>query len=269
MLFADLTLARRLETAEAQWGVEYAEAQAHPHPESGATAEAVAGGYAVYAGAGSPMSRAIALGLNGPVTSEELEQVEALYFSRSAPAQVDLCPLADASLRELLSGRGYRLAEFNNVWVQELDGDESFAPPPPGVRVREAGPAEAELWARTVAQGFAGQEEVTPAEVEIAVSFFHMASSTCFLAWLDGDPAGGGAMATHRGLAALFSASTLPRFRERGVQTALLHARLAFAVAAACDLVVVQTEPGSASQRNVERLGFRLAYTKMTMIRDK
>ena len=53
--------------------------------------------------------------------------------------------------------------------------------------------------------------------------------------------------------------------RKLGVQYALIAARLAAATEAGCDLAVVYTEPGSESQRNVERLGFRLAYTKVTM----
>jgi len=48
----------------------------------------------------------------------------------------------------------------------------------------------------------------------------------------------------------------------------LLHARLTTAAAAGCDLATVQTAPGNASQRNVERLGFRLAYTKLALLRE-
>lgn len=70
------------------------------------------------------------------------------------------------------------------------------------------------------------------------------------------------------GQASLLKASTRLTFRGRGVQTALLHHRLALAAAAGCDLATVQTQPGSASQRNVERQGFRLAYTKATLVRD-
>jgi GNAT superfamily N-acetyltransferase len=82
------------------------------------------------------------------------------------------------------------------------------------------------------------------------------------------EPAGAAAVAIRRGLTALFTASTRVAFRGRGVQTALLQARLALAAAMGCDLAVVQTKPGSASQRNVERVGFCLAYTKVTMVRE-
>jgi len=61
----------------------------------------------------------------------------------------------------------------------------------------------------------------------------------------------------------LFGASTLPAFRNRGVQTALLKQRLARAAAENCDLAVCIAAPGSSSQRNVVRLGFSVLYTRV------
>ena len=49
---------------------------------------------------------------------------------------------------------------------------------------------------------------------------------------------------------------------HRGVQMALLQARLNTAREAGCDIAITLTTPGSASQRNVERAGFSLAYTR-------
>ena len=44
----------------------------------------------------------------------------------------------------------------------------------------------------------------------------------CYLAKIDGQPAGGGTLAMRDGVAGLFGASTLPAFRNRGVQAALI-----------------------------------------------
>jgi len=65
-------------------------------------------------------------------------------------------------------------------------------------------------------------------------------------------------MSIHRGVASFGGAGTLPEFRNRGVQKALLLARLAKAAEHGCDLAMVATMPGSGSQRNVERQGFRV-----------
>jgi GNAT superfamily N-acetyltransferase len=66
----------------------------------------------------------------------------------------------------------------------------------------------------------------------------------------------------------LCGAATLPAFRRRGVQSALLHARLAQARQAGCDLAVVTTQPGSKSQENVQRAGFELLYVRAVLVRD-
>jgi GNAT superfamily N-acetyltransferase len=60
----------------------------------------------------------------------------------------------------------------------------------------------------------------------------------------------------------LAMAGTLPEFRGRGSQAALIHARIGAAAAAGCDLVVATAAFPSSSHRNLERCGLRTAYTK-------
>ena len=79
---------------------------------------------------------------------------------------------------------------------------------------------------------------------------------------------GGATMRIYRGVAQLCGAATLPAYRRRGVQTALLEARLADAAAAGCDLAVVTTLPGSKSHQNVQRRGFEILYTRAVLVRS-
>jgi GNAT superfamily N-acetyltransferase len=83
-----------------------------------------------------------------------------------------------------------------------------------------------------------------------------------YLALVNGEPAGAALLALDDDVGYLANASTLPDSRNRGVQTALIAARIAEAVASGCDLVASQAQFGSASQRNLERAGLRVAYTK-------
>ena len=62
--------------------------------------------------------------------------------------------------------------------------------------------------------------------------------------------------------------ATAPAHRRRGVQTALLSARLADAAAAGCDIAVATTQPGSKSQQNVQRQGFDLLYTRAILVKQ-
>ena len=85
---------------------------------------------------------------------------------------------------------------------------------------------------------------------------------THYLARVDGEDAGAGVLFFHGGDAALANASTLERFRRRGVQTALVAKRLGVAAEAGAGLITGLTTFGSDSQRNMERAGLRMAYTK-------
>ncbi|MBD0325809.1 MAG: GNAT family N-acetyltransferase [Pyrinomonadaceae bacterium] len=267
-VFTDLAFARRLESHEG-YGIATSVATLRRlQPHVGGTVERIAGAYAIYAEHDPPISRTIGLGMNGAVTAVDVEQVEEFYRSRHMPSQIDLCPLADASLKELLNERGYRLHEFNNVWFQTLADYQAPEALAARVSVREADATDADAWIHAVSRGYAEHDdELMAAELKIATVFFHDPGTRCFLSLIDGEPAGGGAVFIHEGLAALFSGSTIPAARGRGAQTALLHARLRAACEAGCDLALIKTAPGNASQRNVQRAGFRLAYTKVTMRR--
>jgi ribosomal protein S18 acetylase RimI-like enzyme len=89
-----------------------------------------------------------------------------------------------------------------------------------------------------------------------------------YLATLDGVPAGGGSMRITDGIAQLTGAGTAPAFRRRGIQSALLAARLADATTAGCDVAVITVQPGSRSQQNAQRRGFDLLYTRAVLVKQ-
>lgn len=271
-LFPDRTLARRLELSEADNLRHYTDAFRSCYPGAHSAGLALDEAWVAYLGPGSPVGRAIGLGMLGPVQAETLEQVERFYVGYGAPIRIDLCPLADATLMTLLAGRDYNIALFKQVWARRLEDLIPFeAPPNPNLRVIEVSDAEVDVWVQVVAAGFNHQNELQGLDASIARPNYAMTNVRCFLAYLAGEPAGGGAVAidAQRRVATLFSTSTRPAYRQRGVQTALLKARLAFARAAGCQLAMVQTSPGSLSQRNVLRAGFALIYTKPTLERQR
>jgi ribosomal protein S18 acetylase RimI-like enzyme len=83
-----------------------------------------------------------------------------------------------------------------------------------------------------------------------------------YLARIDGKPAGAGLLSLEDDIGYLANASTLPEYRRCGVQTALIARRIEDAAAAACDTVCSGAAFGSASQRNLQRAGLQVAYTK-------
>lgn len=263
MIHAGLELARRLEAAEAHNGVACAEAHQRLHPALGAAVLEVGGGFALFVGLESPLTHAMGLGMRGPLHSDEMDQIEEFYRSRGAAISVELCPLADVSVVDLLGDRGYQVTEFNNVLVRPLAGEE-FGPPE---CVRLACVEQEHLWARTVGCGFLEKDELTAEEIDVGSAIWHMPGSRCFLAFGGGRPGAAAAMAMHLGVATLFADGTMRAFRGAGLQDALIRERLRAAVAEGCDLATASTMPGGVSQRNYERNGFRVAYTKTILVR--
>jgi len=258
----NMELAREIELAEAEAAVGCAQMMANLQADSVGAVEAIAGGYAVYCGAGNPVTQAVGLGLGGPVSKEEFDQLEAFYFSRNEPVRVETCPLADATLLEHYKDRGYHVSEFSNVMVRPVvDGAKS--PPTPGIEIRLVNKDELDLWVMTVAQGFAENYPVTHELLSVMKMFAMGKNTECYLARIDGRVAGGATLALRGRIAGMFGASTLPEFRKRGVQTALLHTRLRRAVERGCELAMSLAQPGSISQRNITRQGFQTLYTRV------
>lgn len=267
MIHAGVQLARRLEAADALNGVACAEASQRLNPGLGAAVMETAGGFAVFVGVDSPLTHAVGIGMRGTVRAGEIDRIEEFYGARNAPVSVDVCPLADASLVELLGARGYRVTEFNNVLVRTLPGAE-IGPAEGSVRKAVAdGAAEEQIWTLTVGRGFLEKDDLTPEELDVGRTIWHMSGARCYLAGSGGRPAAAAAMSMNGGLATLFADGTVPGFRGAGLQGALIRERLRAAAAEGCDLATAATMPGSVSQRNYERNGFRVAYTKAILVR--
>jgi hypothetical protein len=249
--------ARRLEFAEAA----NARGCMGTHPD--AAVLEIAGGIAVFTGAGSPLTHAVAIGLAGPVSAGELDTLEAFFRSRGARPTIDLCPFADTGLLPMLADRGYHLTEFNNVLVKRMAGAELTLTP----RVRRARPDEVDLWSHTVGRGFFETPALTTEEMDVGRAICAMPGALTYVATTEnGTPAGGGALAIHEGLATLFADSTIAEHRRQGLHRELILARLNEALVQSCELATASTLPGSISQRNYERLGFQVVYTRVTLV---
>jgi GNAT superfamily N-acetyltransferase len=171
-------------------------------------------------------------------------------------------------LIEALAGRSYRITEFNNAMARSTLG--GILPlRPPDVEIREAAAGDENPWAELLARGFLDREEVTADEIAVGRAVFRAPGSIAYWAFIDGQPAAAGAVAANHGAALLYADSTRPRYRRRGAHLALIGARLERARAMGCDLAASTVSPGSGSQRNYERLGFRICYTKVLVTADR
>lgn len=257
----DRGLARRLERAEAAANAAFVDARAQSEPELGATWIEVAGVYAMFDGTESPLTQTFGLGLFDDVGAAEFDAIEAFFWDRGAPVFHEVSPLIPNDTLARLSTRGYRPIELSTVLVCPVGvrADTRTS----AITARTIRTDEAETWSRVAADGWGSDSPELAAFIERFGRIITRATSVhCFLAEHDGEPIAAAAMSIHDDVALLAGASTIPAARRRGAQLALLDARLEFAAAHGVELAMVAAQPGSGSQRNAERQGFRTAYTR-------
>lgn len=262
--FVDVGLSRRLERAEAHANECFVEARAEQRPASGAAWVRIAGASAMFDGVGSPLTQTFGLGLFEEVTPEILTRIETFFHERGADVQHEVSPLAAPSLLPLLGGRGYRPSELTSVMFRPLGTAPASRLPGSGLlTVRLASSDERQSWADTSAKGWSEFPEAAALMADLGPLVVSARDVTAFFAELGGRPIATGCLSMSGGVALLAGASTIPEGRKKGAQLALLEARLQYAADGGCDLAMMCAQPGGASQRNAERHGFRIAYTRV------
>ncbi len=140
-------------------------------------------------------------------------------------------------------------------------GDVERAAPPPGVSVRRLERDEAETYTGVQSDDAPPGGGLTSAAINPWPAVYRRLAASygrhLFIAEIDGRPVARAALHISGKTGWLRGALTAPEARGRGIQRALISARVDAAIAAGCDLVGTMTEPDSVSARNLRRLGLR------------
>ena len=284
MLFADVPLAARIDRAEASLCAALAAGQpGGAAADDGVLVVPVSGGLAVCGKPGFPCNKVVGLGFEDEVEERSLDDIEEMWRARGEPVRVELSTLARPEVGTTLTRRGYRLLGFEHVLGLLLSAQDTDARSRaslarvPGLTIEAAGPEHRATWIDVAVTGFLHmdgsgaaidetfQREALHDVVSAAVS---AGGVDRFLARIDGEAAAAASLRIEGGIAQLCGAATLPQFRRRGIQTALLTARLRHAGHAGCELAVVTTAPGSKSQTNAQRQGFEPLYARAVLVKS-
>jgi GNAT superfamily N-acetyltransferase len=194
-----------------------------------------------------------------PAQPARAGQVTAFYRGLGLRGWTEVAPEPGVeALLDRLTDDGWAQTGF---WCS-FHGRPEPPPAPAGVEVVEATAEDMPSFARIHLDGHGvPNDDRGPAEAAVQ-AWFGRLGWRLYLARVDGVAAGSAALAVTDGLGYLANAATLPAMRGRGCQTALLARRIADAAAAGCDTIASLAEFGSASQRNLERAGLRVAFTQ-------
>ena len=211
------------------------------------------------------LNRAMGLGLAAPATEESLDEIVRFYASPGVPWMVPLGPGArPPELAAWLEARGFAPGY---AWMKFEHGPE---PPPAAetdLRVEDVGPECADAFAETFLAGYGA-----PAELEeLLAALVGRPGWHCFIAFDGCAPAATGALYVRGALGWLGVAATLPEYRRRGAQGALLAARIRRAAEVGCTRLVTETgerigDRPSVSYRNILRSGFAEAYIRPNFV---
>ena len=126
-----------------------------------------------------------------------------------------------------------------------------------GVVVRELARDEIGPWAAIIVEAAELPDAVAEAWRALEPHLALRPHDHRFVAEIDGRPVGTGALHTHHRVGWLRAGTVLSAFRGRGIQRALIGARIEHARRLGCDLVGASANQAGASARNMERTGFR------------
>jgi GNAT superfamily N-acetyltransferase len=274
------TTARLIEVAEVAFINAQLQGARQLFANDGFLAQPVGGGVAAVTKAsfGRKLNHVAGFGMDGPVTEKDLGIIERLYEKIGVPTEINLCPFAHPTALEQLNARGYKICAEMNVYAISLpeykteSENEATANGKQSsdnggkIAISHVSPEEHETFIKLSSSGFQTGNPESDLFHTLAATATIRPDTRLYFARIDGDIAGTAGMAlldTPLGrVAELYIDSTVPEFRGKGIQLALLRARLAEAKDSGCDLAAVTTWPTGTSARNVERAGFRLAYRK-------
>lgn len=272
-MFASIELARRIDAAEARLTESLGTVVAAAFPR--AFVERIGGGVVVFTGPASPMNKMIGVGFEGIPDEQQLRRIEDRFRDRDSSLQAEVSTLADPAFAAYLTTHGYVLQNFENVSGRPITMSDAN-PATPEEIVVGVGDTTDDEWLDAAITGFQHPDDrgvaadtLPPREVieESMRPFVGVRGFRRYAARIDGRLAGVASLRMDDRIAQLCGAATLPQFRRRGIQGALLRRRLADAHAAGCELAVLTTQPGSTSQANGHRQGFVLLYPRAILVK--
>jgi len=258
MIFPDKSLAIRFEHHLALDMQGYVRAFQQIFPDFETDELSIGGGVAICMGK-NYLNTAVGIGISDAVTAGDIDQLEAFFQSHQTPVQIETCAFTDKSLLDQLNQRGYHVADFTTAYTHDL---QDIPTTTSEIIVTPIDDSQRDLWVRTVID-IASDDHSTDTRLAQAVT--HRDKTVCFLATLEDVPVGASALSLRDEVAIFYFTATRQAYRNRGVQTAMIQARLAYAKSQGCEMVFATTNPGVQSMRNLMRAGFRVAYTRFEM----
>jgi hypothetical protein len=208
----------------------------------------------------------IGLGLEQTVTEEDIDNLVQLYHENGVPIGISLCPeIQNEQFIRWLTNRNFSIV---NHWVKMVRDDTPPRPANSDLRIEPVGPDQAVIAADLIIAGFELDEMLKP----VFSAFIGAKNNHAYIAWEGDTAAAVGILSLVDKIGHLNSAATLPEFRGRGAQGAIMARRIQDGIRLGCKSFITETwDPGGEinhSYNNMLRHGFELAYRRANWVLD-
>jgi GNAT superfamily N-acetyltransferase len=193
-----------------------------------------------------------------------LPEIIAFYEERGRTPHIEIAPAsASSDLLRALQQHGLFATGVHASFYKPIDSCAKWEEEAEGIRIRELGRDEFEIYGRIHCLGFGlGEDGISPVSANNSV-LYDRAGWKFYVALAGEEPVAAGVMCIKNGIASLTLAATLPQYRSRGLHLALIRQRLSEAAVHGCRLAVSQAAYLSASHRNMERAGMQIGYNRV------
>lgn len=191
------------------------------------------------------------------------------YASVERPAQVEvLVPVVSRGHRTLLERNGFR----DEGMIFQCHVRTSTRAPRmhdfPGFTAPRVRRSEARRYAKLATEGFGGPGVIANVfERGWTRQIQHSRRVAAFMGRWNGAPAATGVLYRGRDLAGLYSGSVLKRYRGRGIQNAIIAARLAYGWSVGLRTFYSWSDPDNSSARNLRDEGFVTRFEVHSYVR--
>jgi hypothetical protein len=263
-LYSNKSLSQKLERTEARANAEFVLSRLKMIPDSNVEWIDVNGTYAMFDGVESPLTQTFGLGLFNELAESDLEIIEHFYNRFSVPVFHEVSPMADPAHIQILTKKGYQPIEMTSILYKRLSKEDAVKTIMDSkITARKSQEGEENIWASISAEGWSTE---MPDFRDFMFQFSQISASclgaSSFFANLNDKPISTGLVYIYDDVALLAGDSTITDGRNKGGQNALIDARLSYAADQGCTIAMIVASPGSQSQKNAEKNGFRIAYTR-------
>jgi ribosomal protein S18 acetylase RimI-like enzyme len=195
---------------------------------------------------------------------EHIDYIDALldfYHSNDKMCTVEIIPLPEyddlllALAKKGLYNSGYTVMLYKSL--ENITPNLSSK-----LQINRVQKEDSSLLADIHVTGFEFQGDDAQQEHLIVKEGYNNEKFKSYIAKSEGVSIGAGTLFVHKDIGVLFGGATVPQYRGKGCQRALLEYRINEAMNLGCKLLVSHTNTYSASQRNLERVGFHLASNR-------